>query len=372
MRVFSKPPLYIGVLVLLVGAIVWFTPANRRAELLAALPGLQSEPTEAEESASYAQAQEEDDVELDRVVLVDGMPAVRLTKFEQRYSGISTSPLKRMTYRAESQAYGKVEDIRPLLKMRARFNAARAYAKIAQARLQVSAREYERLQSLNEQSNLIPASRMHEALAQRRIDQARLHVAQFSLRNIRAQAVQVWGSRLTAMVLAEDNRRLQRLVERRDVLLRVTLAPNFSMPVFVDSALVERGGERRRARKAKLISSAPQADPTAQGETYFFQTRPDGLRTGMRVLAWIPQHKAPEGGVLVPAAATVWRQGRPWVYVQKGEELFIRRSIAGSSEVAGGWFSGDGFSIGEQVVVSGAQMLLSEEFRGQIPEEDDD
>jgi hypothetical protein len=68
----------------------------------------------------------------------------------------------------------------------------------------------------------------------------------------------------------------------------------------------------------------------------------------------------------------IWYAGRQWVYIKVSDELFVRRALRTNHETARGWLTRDGFSAGELVVIAGGQMLLSEEFRWQIPEEDDD
>jgi hypothetical protein len=60
------------------------------------------------------------------------------------------------------------------------------------------------------------------------------------------------------------------------------------------------------------------------------------------------------------------------VYIKTGEDTFSRRTLAHYSATADGYFIPDALNPGEQVVTLGAQMLLSEELRGQIPKEDDD
>jgi hypothetical protein len=60
------------------------------------------------------------------------------------------------------------------------------------------------------------------------------------------------------------------------------------------------------------------------------------------------------------------------VYLKTAEETFSRHTIEHYFASAGGYFIPDAINPGEQVVTKGAQMLLSEELRGQIPKEDDD
>jgi hypothetical protein len=60
------------------------------------------------------------------------------------------------------------------------------------------------------------------------------------------------------------------------------------------------------------------------------------------------------------------------VYVQLDDERFVRRALASYRENGDEWFVSGALDPGDRIVVTGAQMLLSEELRSQIPEERDD
>jgi hypothetical protein len=50
----------------------------------------------------------------------------------------------------------------------------------------------------------------------------------------------------------------------------------------------------------------------------------------------------------------------------------VRKEVATGNEVPGGWFNAANFEPGDEVVVSGAQLLLSEEQKFQIRNENED
>ncbi len=75
-------------------------------------------------------------------------------------------------------------------------------------------------------------------------------------------------------------------------------------------------------------------------------------------------------GVVIPDSAVVWLDGRAWAYVQKDRERFIRQEVVTNHPGGKGWFVTKNFQAGDYVVVQGAQLLLSEEFRAQIHIED--
>ena len=77
-------------------------------------------------------------------------------------------------------------------------------------------------------------------------------------------------------------------------------------------------------------------------------------------------------GVIIPKSALIWYMDQAFVYLKTAEDTFSRRTLEHYSASADGYFIPDAIKPGEQIVTKGAQMLLSEELRGQIPSEDDD
>jgi hypothetical protein len=85
----------------------------------------------------------------------------------------------------------------------------------------------------------------------------------------------------------------------------------------------------------------------------------------MNVLAFLPVESTVDG-VVVPLAAMVWWQGRVWVYVRTGPSTFARRAIETDYPLPEDGYLDRSLTSDTEVVVQGAQMLLSEEFRAQI------
>jgi hypothetical protein len=122
----------------------------------------------------------------------------------------------------------------------------------------------------------------------------------------------------------------------------------------------------------QFVSAATKTDPRIQGLSFFF-TAPavSGLLPGMSVAAFLPSGQTLEGAV-VPPSAIVWGQGRAWTYFRTGPESFARRAVATDRPAPGGGYLAQGLKENAQVVVQGAQMLFSEEFRAQIHVRDKD
>ena len=155
------------------------------------------------------------------------------------------------------------------------------------------------------------------------------------------------------------------------MLLLVTVVGERQIPVpGVRIAFVSAGDNRESAEEAAYISVAPATDIRTQGATYYFHAPVSTLRTGMNVDVWIPEDNEEQQGVMIPAEAVIWYLDKPWVYVTRDQETFARVEMKKYAVTRQGWFVTEGFKPGDMVVSSGAQMLLSQEFRWSIPDED--
>jgi len=68
----------------------------------------------------------------------------------------------------------------------------------------------------------------------------------------------------------------------------------------------------------------------------------------------------------------VWHAGKSWVYRKNDAETFARYEVTTSNQLGEGWFQNGSLEDGDEVVVSGAQLLLSEELKFQIRNENED
>jgi hypothetical protein len=162
------------------------------------------------------------------------------------------------------------------------------------------------------------------------------------------------------------------LAQQREVLAQITLPYDLQTQagkVPISLAPVSVPGE---ARSARFISAAPQTDAMLPGVTYFYVVGAQGLRVGMRVAGQLKLGSKMREGVVVPSAAVVWHGGKAWAYVKEEDDLFVRKEVSTSQELANGWFDAGHFQAGDEIVVSGAQLLLSEEQKFQIRNENED
>ena len=118
---------------------------------------------------------------------------------------------------------------------------------------------------------------------------------------------------------------------------------------------------------ADLIGPAQEADPLTRQAVYLYRARGawPGAVPGTLVDALVPQGKA-TAGVLVPEGAVVQWDGLAWAYLQRSPGHYVRVRVPTDHPASGGWIAGAPLAPGDTVVVTGAEELLSEEFRARV------
>ena len=293
------------------------------------------------------------------VALVNGVTVVTMDAATQIQNGIRADSLASAENLTEITAYGTVLDLQPLIDLRTRYAAGLADADTASAALAASRQEYQRSQVLYQDNQNVSLKSYQAAQAAYRSDQARTQATALKLQNIQAEMRQQFGATLTHWALSTRSPEFARLLNRQEVLLRITVPLDV---VTVAPARIKIDANDKRRLPAQLVSSSPQSDPVIQGNAFIYRAA-TALAGGTRIAAYLPTTKQAAQGIVIPADAIVWYGGQPWAYVQMNAKQFGRYPVAQQSPMQGGFFVTEGFKAEQRVVVSGAQLLLSEELK---------
>lgn len=306
-----------------------------------------------------------------RVQSDEGLPEIKLAKAAQTAAGIEVEAPRTHRQGQQIQVPATMIDPLALVDLRARLQSARQELEAARAAAAGSAAEEARTAALFRDDRNASERALQAAQAQARGDAARVHAAQAALEAARTSAAASWGTTIAGWLDARQSDALDRLFNGQEVLLRVAVRIEDRIKGKPGPLLLSPPGSTRTS-SAALVSAAPQADPQLSGVTYFYRAEAsDGLRPGMRATALLQGRGDVREGVLIPGSALVWQAGKSWIYLREGEDLFQRREIATNEPVGDSWFV-TGLEDDAQVVVRGAQMLLSEELKSQIKNENDD
>jgi len=269
------------------------------------------------------------------------------------------------------------------------LTAARSELSASSASVFAARAAYERARLLNADNKNVADRVVQEAEAHLRSEEARAKSA--------AETVQVLEASLTstgvsaarnlttdrdgdvAEVLAqpgesvEPGAQILRIAQLEILLARIDVPVGDPVaPSLVRARIVPAGYEEQPPLSAERVAVSAAIDPRAQGVSLLFRllgTR-FGLRPGLAVTAYLPATAAGRPGIVIPQAAVVRTGGKAYVYLQTAPSKFERRQLPLNQPTTGGYIVTSGFVAGDRIVTTGAQSLLSEEFKSQLKEDE--
>ena len=292
-----------------------------------------------------------------------GQAVVRLSPDQQKQIGLETEVLKAAPRLEQFRAFGAVLDIARVTELTNNYANAQAQLQAAQAKLEVARSTLERTKNLVQ--SLALAKREFEAAEGTfRTDRAALGAAESQVKTLAATAQQEWGPVIGKGII-ERSQEVVRLIERDQFLVQVTLPPGVTLVGLPQTALAQ-APNREANIDLQYVSPATRTDTRIQGLSFFFTAPGDsGLLPGMNTAVYVPSGKTFEG-VFVEDTAIVRWQGRSWVYLRVGDGTFKRHPISTDQPVSDDDYVVRDIPAGSEIVIRGAQVLLSEEAKSEL------
>lgn len=268
---------------------------------------------------------------------------VTVEEAAQEHLGLKVASPTGANWQPDIPAMGRVANPLTFLAAVTDYQAARAESDVAKA-------ELARTEKLAAQENASP----------RALEAARATVVRddLALQAARAKFAGDWGSELagrTNLAVVADE-------WMRGEISFIKLSP--PVGVFPNpppaAGRVEALGQATTEFAAEFADNLA-IDPTTQVETLLYLAKKK-LPAGMAVTARLLLPGESTAGLEVPAAAVLRYQGLGWVYVQTSTNHFERAEIPLDRPLGTGWFVSGNLAATNQIVVTGAQSLLSVEL----------
>jgi len=276
---------------------------------------------------------------------------VTLDTGAQKRIELKVAPVTAATHSIELTAYGSVLDPSPLISAQGDLASNEASVEVAKT-LAV------RAHSLFEQGENVSRKAMESA-------DADLRAAEIKLETARRSLELDWGDAIAKLDAPGRNTLLDDLASRKAFLARVDLPAGKSIDGLPSAARVSDANEKQWW-KAALLSPATKTDPKTFGQGFFLRIDDVPLQINAPLKALLELTNAPRAGFAIPDAAVLRSDGKTWVYIQVSTNSFARREIILEAPVEQGWFTMGGVAAGDQLVVTGGELLLSEEHKSQI------
>ena len=341
-----------------------------------------------DEYETYQNSHEDEIATPNHISEKDGISIVSLSAATQQNSGITTAKVVSSSFAGKSKSLGSVIAIDGLIEAKANYLRAQSEIALARAASGNNMQQYQRLKSLNDDDKNVSDKVVQDALAAVNGDKAKISAAELLLSNLQNVVKQQWGETLSALVYSDKlPPHLANLLNRNNVLVQVSLPSESPAPTAGSTLNLSLLNASGAAIKAIYVSPATQGDISNIGKTFYYSAPAEQLRIGMRVIAEADASNSKttsdsktNTGVVIPNQAIVWFGGKAWAYFKQGknkngDDQFARKPVTTDTEVGvgmdSGWFN-QGLVDDSIVVTSGAQLVLSEEFKNQIKNENDD
>ena len=268
--------------------------------------------------------------------------------------GVATTAVQEAHYSATFEGFGVVISHELVAQAAADLQAATAAARLSDAALA-------RAKRLSEGPGALGVDTVETAQRQQSTDQAALLLARRKLTALLGVGFPWHGDAAGG--------ELARIADGTNQLLRVTFPPvttTAATPKVLRIASLD--APAAAAWTARTVWAAPQ-DPTLPGRSVFAVLINADLAEGARVRAQAPSDVA-VSGVVVPDAAIVITNGEYWCYLKKKADTFQRVAIDPGRPLGAGYFVADAIAPGDEVVTTGAGLLLARELNASSAAED--
>jgi hypothetical protein len=243
---------------------------------------------------------------------------------------------------------------------------------------------YERTKLLNADNKNVSDRALEDAAARVAAEESRLKAATDTVRLLQQSLDSAGPAGNTRLVVerggdvveilarpgeaVEPGTPILRVAKLDRLFARVDVPVGEHVPPTVPTARIVAVGYEETPILADRVGLAATADPAAQGQSFVFRLRETrlGLRPGLAVTARIPMPGPRRQGIMIPSAAIVRLAGKSYVYIQTMANEFVRKEVTLDQPTGDGYLSTRTVAAGDRVVVQGAQLLLSEEFKSQI------
>jgi hypothetical protein len=290
---------------------------------------------------------------------------VHLPAAIQQASGLRTAILVAVPAPSGDDRFGEVVAAQGLAETHARLRQSALEVAQWTPALDHARKESARLDALWLDGGNVARKLVEQAHADRAQLEQRAAAAEVAHQSALAAARAEWGAEPARQLDQADGGRLAGVLAGQERLLVLAAGD-------APRGLVGLAGSGKAGIPVRRLAPAVQLASDGGSSTWYWTGPAVSLRVGQRVYMPAATRAGAPPGVRVPESAVVWQAGQPWVYLAEDAEHFRRQALQLGAALGDAWFSSGPLRAGAPVVVQGAQLLLSEESRALIRNENGD
>ena len=314
----------------------------------------------------------DDQIELEGFVSIE-KKIITLPNSIIKNSGIEIQPMTESKNRSLYSSYGYVLSIKDLIDYKTNYLNLNFEINRLNSQLKEENEHFKKLKSLNEDNKNISDSVVHEKEIEINNLRNNLNTKKNNKNNLLQIILQDWGNPFKELLTHPKKLPLKNIFNSEARLLKITIAIDKTKKLPPSELMVFSLNQPEIKYKANFVSKAPIADIDIQGRSYFYLVLNNDLMMGSKISSYIELvEDSLEKKFHVPKSAIIWNNGKPWIYENKSKNSFLRQPVFKMEEDQAGWIVQFENIIPKAIVTNGAQLLLSEEYKHLITNENED
>ena len=302
---------------------------------------------------------DDDDYEINRVEYYKDKLAIKLSDDEIKDAGIIVSKLTQDKITLEEEINAISIGYKNLLDVVSKYDVLNVQLSKSKINKTHNERIYLRLKSLYDEQGSIALKDLEEVEFKIESIKADMNSIQKDMDFLISEIKLEYGSILVDDVLSERK-------------IFTSLINNSSSLLIIENVNLTNKNRNYKFNNEELIFLNPyNGNSNLRGNVGIFLLQNIKISSNSKLTVFLKNEDLIEG-YFIPESALLYHGGKVWAYFRENNEIFYKEEITNFYNIDNNKVFSTNSLLNLNIVISGAQILLAEEFRSQIMQEDDD
>ena len=307
----------------------------------------------------YDDDDDDDDYEINRVEYYKDKLAIKLSDDEIKDAGIIVSKLTQDKITLEEEINAISISYKNLLDVVSKYDVLNVQLSKSKINKTHNERIYLRLKSLYDEQGSIALKDLEEIEFKIESIKADMNSIQKDMDFLISEIKLEYGSILVNDVLSERK-------------IFTSLINNSSSLLIIENVNLTNKNRNYKFNNEELIFLNPyNGNSNLRGNVGIFLLQNIKISSNSKLTVFLKNEDLIDG-YFIPESALLYHGGKVWAYFRENNEIFYKEEITNFYNIDNNKVFSTNSLLNLNIVVSGAQILLAEEFRSQIMQEDDD
>jgi len=306
----------------------------------------------------------------------EGLNQIRLTEAIVKNSGIQTTKIISSNKQSSFSNYGIVQATDTLIDLKNIYDQLMQEINTLQNQINTEEKKYLAFVDLNADGKNISDQALLDQ--QTLVKNLKVSVEKKVVlkKNLQQKVLSQWGNKFYMAITGKaKDKQLNPLLNGEARLVKITL-PSSDSDNSIPHKIIFTPINGNNETEGIYLDKAPTIEPSILGQTFYYLIQSPDIRIGSKLIGFYKEKQNNDKQMNryeVQSSSIVWSNGLPWVYIEEEPFLFVKKPVSLENEIKDGWLViSEALSTNDIIVSKGAQLLLSEEYKYQIKNENED